>query len=127
MSALMGSRDHPDRFEALDKIRSALQTRGYFYASGVDMLPEDYISKVYDYSRRLHSLSAETKRTFVPPVGSYFGPDVGDDHAEYAYEAGTKVSVRAWEYSRMGLTAGDGVTDDKYPAGERLVCDHTFL
>jgi isopenicillin N synthase-like dioxygenase len=101
----MSGPDHPGRGDALVKVREALQNRGYFYASGVNVIPAQYISKVYDYSRRLHSLPADTKRSFVPPTGSYYGPDVGDGNEEYAYEAGTTSSVRAWEYSRMGESA----------------------
>jgi hypothetical protein len=37
---------HPKRPATLVAIREALETRGYFYASGVASLPADYITEV---------------------------------------------------------------------------------
>ncbi|CAE8708284.1 unnamed protein product, partial [Polarella glacialis] len=89
---------HPGRQAALAQIRTALTTRGYFYASNVESLPLDYINSVYRYSQLLHGLPVSTKRSFTRPRGSYTGTDAGVD--EPAYEAGSVATVRAWDYSR---------------------------
>ena len=45
---LSGDMKHPQRDEVLKSIREAVQSNGYFYASGVASLPENYISEVSD-------------------------------------------------------------------------------
>jgi isopenicillin N synthase-like dioxygenase len=86
-------------------MKAALMRNGYFYASGVDVLPRNYISQVYDYLGAIHNLPIDVKRKYVqggPIGGSYSGSDVGGEHAELDYEAGSKSSVCAWDYSRCG-------------------------
>lgn len=91
-------RTDPRRQRALDGIRGALRTRGYFYAQGVPSLPESYIREIYDYLERLHALPVPVKRRFASENGVYSGPDVGV--AELAYEPGSTASVCAWDYTR---------------------------
>jgi isopenicillin N synthase-like dioxygenase len=68
VSAIM-TQNHAQRPEVLSKMLTALRDRGYFYASGVDALPDNYISEVYDFLRAVHALPTEVKRAWVPPVG----------------------------------------------------------
>ena len=50
------------------------------------------------------------KRRFAQKTGgggSYSGADIGEEHRELAYEAGTISTVRAWDYSRERFSLAD--------------------
>ena len=110
--------------QTLLQIKEALQKRGYFYATGVDALPEEYIARVYDYLDAAHNLPLEIKQEFAQGGargGSYSGADAGDEHAELDYEAGTKSSVCAWDYSRSGDYSAYPPQDLLHPTFETFV------
>eukprot|EP00040_Diaphanoeca_grandis_P017581 m.91924 g.91924 ORF g.91924 m.91924 type:complete len:440 (+) comp26510_c0_seq2:129-1448(+) len=96
--------DNGDRANVIQAIGDAFRQRGYFYARGVDCLPEDYIDSIYEYSKRLHSLPIETKQRFRDGK-AYTGQDAGK--AEHDYDKGTVSTVRAWDYSRLRFTLAD--------------------
>lgn len=98
MSQIMAS-NHPGRTSALTQMRNALTTKGYFYASNVDCLPQHYIESVYAFARQLHELPVAEKRRCARPNGTYSGTDAGVE--ELAYEAGSASTVRAWDFSRV--------------------------
>ena len=111
---------HPDRAASVSAVGAALRTRGFFYASGVNVLPADYIRSVYTYADRCHELPLLVKHEFSQRDGhgAYSGPDIGQ--AELAYEAGTVSTVRAWDYSRTRFTlaSGDPINSNRYPGAE---------
>ncbi|CAJ1393670.1 unnamed protein product [Effrenium voratum] len=90
---------HPKRAVALAQMREALTERGYFYASNVDCLPQEYIQSVYAYAGQLHALPAQEKQRCARPKGTYSGADASVN--ELAYEVGSTASVRAFDYSRV--------------------------
>jgi len=106
--------NHPKRPTTLAAMRDALRNRGYFYAANVHAMPASYIANVYDYLYTAHNLPTEVKKLYSPRP--YLGFDVGDEHAEYDYEKGTKSSVRSWDYSRSRFTGGSSM----YPPVEVL-------
>ena len=104
-------------------LRAALEERGYFYAANVDVLPEAYISSVYEYSRMAHALPANVKTKYAQRggTGAYSGPDIGQ--LELQYEAtGSPATVCGWDYSRTRFTlaAEDGGRDATYPSAAEL-------
>ena len=106
----LSRRAGPARAAAVSEIGAALREVGYFYAASVDELPADYIASVYDYSARAHALPPAVKRRFAQKTGgggSYSGADIGEEHRELAYEAGTISTVRAWDYSRERFSLAD--------------------
>lgn len=105
---------HPRRVQVANQIRHALTDHGYFYAQNVPVLPADYIASIYDYSKRLHHLSADIKRKYS--AGTYTGPDIGK--RELDYQAGTVSTVRSWDFSRTRFTLGNG--ENQYP-GEEVI------
>mmetsp|Transcript_65419 Transcript_65419/g.182016 ORF Transcript_65419/g.182016 Transcript_65419/m.182016 type:complete len:400 (+) Transcript_65419:35-1234(+) len=117
---LPGGEQRPERSKTLRTIAEAFRSRGYFYARGVDVLPAEYISGVYDYSRGVHGLPVDVKRRFARSSGgsgAYAGPDVGE--AELEYEPGSVSTVRSWDYSRARFTLGGSVSAaERYPSGE---------
>jgi len=88
----------------------ALRERGYFYASNVLCLSQNYLSDVYAYSRKVHSLPLDVKRTFSRER-TYVGQDVGV--AEHAYDEKAVSTVRAWDYSRTRFSLS--VEENQYP------------
>lgn len=107
------------RTAALSQMRSALETRGFFYAAGVETLPAGYIAEVYDFARKAHALPSSVKASWVRPRGTYSGADVGE--LELAYEAGTKSSVRSWDYQR--IMRSEGAESYQYPGEDLLQPD----
>ena len=102
------------RGAALASLRSALETRGFFYCSNLDALMDaDYIASVYEFSRRAHALPADVKRRFARPRGGYSGSDAGVE--ELAYEAGTTSAVRAWDYARENNSSQGFWFRNRYP------------
>ncbi|EOD09489.1 hypothetical protein EMIHUDRAFT_197950 [Emiliania huxleyi CCMP1516] len=102
------------RGAALASLRSALETRGFFYCSNLDVLMDaDYIASVYEFSRRAHALPADVKRRFARPRGGYSGSDAGVE--ELAYEAGTTSAVRAWDYARENNSSQGFWFRNRYP------------
>mmetsp|Transcript_59999 Transcript_59999/g.133790 ORF Transcript_59999/g.133790 Transcript_59999/m.133790 type:complete len:375 (+) Transcript_59999:41-1165(+) len=115
---------HPSRSAALVKMREALTTRGYFYASNVWSLPKEYISQVYAFARQLHTLPLAEKQRCARPSGTYSGPDA--DVLEHAYEAGSASTVRAWDFSRVRFpTSGQVVPEARCPHSGKPF--HDFL
>eukprot|EP00697_Spironema_sp_BW2_P017746 gnl/Spiro4/9534_TR5052_c0_g1_i1.p1 gnl/Spiro4/9534_TR5052_c0_g1~~gnl/Spiro4/9534_TR5052_c0_g1_i1.p1 ORF type:complete len:379 (-),score=68.91 gnl/Spiro4/9534_TR5052_c0_g1_i1:77-1171(-) len=113
---------HPGRRTSLATIRRALVDQGGFYAAGVESMPTSYISYVYEFLKKAHSLPLEVKRQYAAPEGGYSGGDLGSEFAELAYEANTKSSVRGWDYSRTRFTGnnaagagGSGKAANSYP------------
>jgi len=103
---------HTQRARVTQHIRQALTQQGYFYAQNVPVLPTDYISSIYAYSKRLHLLPTHVKQRFS--AGTYTGPDIGK--RELDYEKGTVSAVRSWDFSRTRFTLGQG--ENKYPEAD---------
>ncbi|CAE7245539.1 buaE [Symbiodinium natans] len=123
MSQIM-TPNHPRRASALTEIRNALSTRGYFYASNVDSLPQKYIERVYAFARCLHDLPVAEKRRCARPKGTYSGSDAGVE--ELAYEAGSASTVRAWDFSRVRFpTSGRTHPEVRCPSSD--LGFHDFL
>ena len=59
-----------DSTATIRHLRASLLERGYFYAANVDVLPEGYISGVYDYSRRAHALPSRVKEHYKQRGGT---------------------------------------------------------
>jgi len=118
---------HPDRPFSLNEIGIALQHRGFFYMSHVDVLPKNYINSVYDYLHRLHELPSEIKQRYAQRDGhgAYSGLDIGQ--AELAYDPKTVATVRAWDYSRTRFTLKktDDPESNRYPGTEVITPDYT--
>ena len=70
VSAIMTENHDQQRPEVLSKMQDALRHRGYFYASGVRTLPDDYIREVYTFLQAAHALPLEVKKAHMPPVGN---------------------------------------------------------
>ncbi|GAB5359520.1 hypothetical protein AAMO2058_000551200 [Amorphochlora amoebiformis] len=116
VSSLMGQ-EKKGTEGVLKEMREALSEKGYFYASNCESLPEEYIKKIYNFHEAIHDLPLSIKKEFAQPKGSYSGLDLGEKHAEDAYEVGTTASVRAWDYSRHRFREGEG---PKYPGIKEL-------
>lgn len=106
------------RATAVASLRSALLTRGYFYASNVDALPISYIRRIYEYSQRVHALPVHVKQRYAQRggTGAYSGLDIGQ--SELNYDASESVAaVSGWDYSRQPFSLGDAATppDERYP------------
>eukprot|EP00315_Gephyrocapsa_oceanica_P044587 CAMPEP_0185512516 /NCGR_PEP_ID=MMETSP1366-20130426/54203_1 /TAXON_ID=38817 /ORGANISM="Gephyrocapsa oceanica, Strain RCC1303" /LENGTH=210 /DNA_ID=CAMNT_0028123157 /DNA_START=66 /DNA_END=694 /DNA_ORIENTATION=- len=126
--------DLAPRTAALDDLRGAIVTRGFFYCAGVgELFNESYIASIYDFSRRAHALPPAVKRRHSRPHGGYTGPDAGV--MGNVHELGKLPSLRAWDYSRepnafvatqcAGSAGGSGGGDEgggsgKYPGPELL-------
>lgn len=92
------------RSKAISNIGRALKEKGYFYAQNVSILPLNYLTYIYEYSKRLHSLPLHVKAKFAQRggYGAYSGMDIGQP--ELAYDPSTVASVHAWDYSRNSFS-----------------------
>ena len=118
------------RDDAARHIGDALFSHGYFYASGVETLPESYIAGIYEYSRRAHALPAAAKSPYRQRggLGTYSGPDVGQPELNYD-ASDVPATVRGWDYSRSRFSlakstaqepSSDPVSDPRYPPASVL-------
>ena len=91
-------------------LRSALLTRGYFYAANVSIMDDIYLRSIYAYSRKVHALPTAVKQRCAQRggTGAYSGPDIG----QLQYEAtGSPATVCGWDHSRTRFTLADSESE----------------